>query len=385
MVLVLRCGTAEPWSATLWVMDEMALKIEDLGYDDFFESERARRGSEGVRVARVISQSRGGYKVKDADGEYIAKVTGKRIHTASSREDYPAVGDWVELSDVAGGQAVIQGIVPRKSVIKRKSVGKGNGYEGKSDVQIIATNVDTAFVVEAVDRDYSLNRLERYVAIARDGGVRVAVILNKIDLISAEERDAKIAEIEERFGDIDVITASAATNGGADMLRGHIGKGKTYCFLGSSGVGKSSLINRLLTAGGLRTGEIGSHSGRGKHVTTAREMFFLPNGGIVIDNPGVREVGMTDTDAGIEESFDGIATLAGDCRFTDCTHTQEPGCAVLAALESGTIDRDRYSNYLGLRKEAERYGMTVSEQRNKHRSFGKFMKTAKKDLLRKGD
>lgn len=179
-----------------------------------------------------------------------------------------------------------------------------------------------------------------------------------------------------------MITASAATDGGVDLLRGQIGKGKTYCFLGSSGVGKSSLINRLLTAGGLRTGEIGSYSGRGKHVTTAREMFFLPDGGIVIDNPGVREVGMTDTDAGIKESFEGISMLAGDCRFADCTHTQEPGCAVLAALKSGAIDPDRYANYLGLRKEAEHYGMTVSERRNRDRSFGKFMKTAKKDLKR---
>jgi len=146
-------------------MDEVTLKIEDLGYDDFFGSERARRGSGGVRVARVIAEHRGGYRVKDADGEYVAKVTGKRIHAASSREDYPAVGDWVEISGAGDGRAVIGRILPRRTVIRRKEI-------GKSRIQIIATNVDTAFVVEAVDRDYNLNRLERYVAIARDGGVR---------------------------------------------------------------------------------------------------------------------------------------------------------------------------------------------------------------------
>jgi ribosome biogenesis GTPase / thiamine phosphate phosphatase len=361
-----------------------SMTLKDLGYDDFFESERVARGSEGVRVARVIAQLRGGYRVKDADGEYIAKVTGKWMHAASSREDYPAVGDWVELSDVAGGQAVIQQILPRKTVIRRKSVGKGNGYEGKSDVQIIATNVDTAFIVEAVDRDYSLNRMERYFAIARDGGVRPAVILNKIDLIPAEEREVKIAEIRERFGDIDVMMTSSVSGEGVDAVREYIEIRKTYCFLGSSGVGKSSLINHLLESDGIRTDSIGSHSGRGKHVTTAREMYFLANGGIVIDNPGVREVGMTDTAAGIEESFDEITVLATECRFTDCAHTHEPGCAVLAALDSGTIDRDKYENYLRLRKEVDFFGLTAAQKRSKDRQFGKFIDTAKKGLKKYG-
>ncbi|NTW13798.1 MAG: ribosome small subunit-dependent GTPase A [Candidatus Moranbacteria bacterium] len=361
-------------------MNGKTLTIEDLGYDSFFESSREERGSEGVRVARVIAQTRGGYRVKDVDGEYVAKVTGKRMHSASSREDYPAVGDWVELSDVSGGQAVIQDILPRRTVIKRKSVGKGNGYEGKSGVQIIATNVDTAFIVEAVDRDFNLNRIERYAAIARDGGVRPAVILNKIDLISPEDRDVKIAEIRERFGEIGIVTTSTVSGEGVQTLFESLEAGKTFCFLGSSGVGKSSLINMLLESNGIRTGENGTRSGRGKHVTTSREMYFLSNGGIVIDNPGVREVGMTDTETGIEESFDEIAALATKCRFADCMHEHEPGCAVLAALGSGEIDRERYDNYLRLRKEAEFYGSSAVERRDKDRNFGKFMKIAKKDL-----
>lgn len=356
------------------------MTLEDLGYDDFFETGREERWSADVRVARVVAQSRGGYRVKDADGEYVAKVTGKRMYSASSMEDYPAVGDWVELSDVTGGQAVIQDILPRRTVVRRKSIGKGKGYEGKSGVQIIATNVDTAFIVEAVDRDFNLNRIERYAAIARDGGVRPVIILNKIDLVSAEERGAKIAQIRERFGNIGVMTTSTVSGEGVETLFESFEAGKTFCFLGSSGVGKSSIINGLLESDGLRTGEIGSRSGRGKHVTTAREMFFLPNGGIVIDNPGVREVGMTDTDAGIAESFDEIATLAGRCRFADCTHEHEPGCAVLAALGSGGIDRERYENYLRLRKEADFFGSTAAERRDRDRTFGKFMKTAKEDL-----
>jgi ribosome biogenesis GTPase len=180
------------------------------------------------------------------------------------------------------------------------------------------------------------------------------------------------------------MTTSVATGEGVSTVRDALEKGKTYGFLGSSGVGKSSLINRLLETDGIRTGAIGSHSERGKHVTTAREMYFLGNGGIVIDNPGMREVGLTDTETGIEESFDEIASLSEKCRFADCTHEHEPGCAVLAALESGTIDRDKYDNYLRLRKEADFFGLTAVQKRSKDRQFGKFIDTAKKGLKKYG-
>jgi ribosome biogenesis GTPase len=312
-------------------MDSEIKKIEDLGYDSFFESHRNALKLDGFSVARVIVECRGAYKVRNASGQYMAKITGKQMFKASSREDYPAVGDWVTITELDTEQAVIHGVLPRRTMIKRK-------YSNKNETQIIATNIDTAFIVESVDRDYSLNRFERYFAIANDGGVKPAILLNKIDLISKDQLDLKLAELKNRFSDIDIIMTSTLSHEGLDELTKHIVCGKTYCFLGSSGVGKSSLINKLLGQDVIKTEEISQSSGRGKHATTHREMYFLGNGGIVIDNPGMREVAMADTSAGIDSLFDAITALAGKCKYADCTHSHEPGCEVLAALKSGSLD-----------------------------------------------
>jgi ribosome biogenesis GTPase / thiamine phosphate phosphatase len=303
----------------------------------------------------------------------LAKITGKQMFEALSREDYPAVGDWVAVTLADGEQATIQRVLPRKTVIKRK-------YNGKDGIQIIATNIDTAFVVESVDRDYNLNRIERYFAIARDGGILATLILNKIDLISPADLDLKLAEIKNRLGDAEIILTSNLTGEGLEYLKNYIIKNKTYCFLGSSGVGKSSLINKLLEKEIIKTENIGERSGRGKHATTTREMYFLNGGGIVIDNPGVREVGMTDVGAGIEDLFDELSALATKCKYIDCTHMHEPDCAVLLALEAGEIDKDKYINYINLKKETEHYEMTQLEKKAKNRQFGKFVKNAKKGL-----
>lgn len=348
-------------------------KMEDLGYGAFFESNRKKLGLEGFLVARVIVEYRGAYKVKNESGEYLAKITGKQMFNALSREDYPAVGDWVAISKADDRRAVIRAILPRKTIIKRK-------YSGKNEVQVIAANIDTAFVVESVDRDYNLNRFERYFAIAKAGGIKPAIILNKIDLISKEELDLKLAQIKDRFSDTDAVFTSIISNEGLKELEEYIKKGKTYCFLGSSGVGKSSLINKLIEKDIIRTEDISLFTGKGKHTTTNRVMYFLKNGGIVIDNPGMREVGMADAGAGIDNLFDEINILAEKCKFADCSHTSEPGCEVLAALKSGKLDKNKYSNYIGLRKEAEYYEMTKLEKREKDKSFGKFIKKAKKEI-----
>jgi ribosome biogenesis GTPase len=354
-------------------MDEKIEKIEELGYNSFFEANRVKLGLEDFVIARVTAGHKGAYKVRSADGEYLAKITGKQIWKASSSEDYPAVGDWVAIWKLEEGSATIHTILPRKTVIKRKQ-------GGKNEIQMIATNIDVAFAVESVGRDFNLNRLERYFAIANDGGTTTAIILNKIDLISKEELDLKIAQIKKRFKSADVILISTLTKEGMEELEKYIKKGLTYCFLGSSGVGKSSIINGLIGRDKIKTGDIGGHSGRGKHTTTAREMYFLPQGGIVVDNPGMREVGMANATLGIDNFFDEIDSLAGKCKFLDCTHVHEPECEVLNALKAGKLDKDKYENYINLKKEAQFFQMTKLEKKGKDQQFGKFMKKAKRDL-----
>jgi ribosome biogenesis GTPase len=330
-----------------------------------------------MEKARITTEYKGAYKVKNENGEFLARVTGKRMFNASSREDFPAVGDWVLIDKLPERQAVIKEILPRSTMIKRKSI-------GKDDAQIIATNIDVAFVVESVGRDFNLNRFERYFAIARDGGAHPAIILNKTDLISTEELAEKLEQIKNRFLNIDIIATSTVKNEGLDELRKYIEKDKTYCFLGSSGVGKSSLINKLLGNDLIKTEDISSYSERGKHITTARQMYFLENGGIVIDNPGMREIGMANAGKGIDNLFDEITELSKGCKYSDCTHTHEKGCAVLDAVKSGKLDKEKYSNYINLKKESEFYEMSGIEKRQKDKDFGKFIKEAKKSFKKYG-
>lgn len=349
------------------------IKNENLGYNEYFESNRKKLKLEGLSVARVIAEYKGAYKVKNEVGEYFAKVTGKKIFKAESREDYPAVGDWVAIQEQDREWAVIKDILPRQTLIKRK-------YNNKNGIQVIATNIDVAFIVESIGRDFNLNRFERYIAIANDGGVKSIIILNKIDLISKEELELSLIQIKNRFKSIDIVLTSALREVGLEELRSSLSWGKTYCFLGSSGVGKSSLINKLLEKNAIETQAINLETDRGKHTTTSRQMYFLKNGAIVIDNPGIREVGMTNTSEGVDNVFDEIIELAKSCRFVDCAHVSEPGCRVLSAVKTGELNRDKYSNYINLKKEAQYYEMTEIERSEKDYKFGKFIKKAKKEI-----
>jgi ribosome biogenesis GTPase / thiamine phosphate phosphatase len=353
-------------------MNKTKISLEDLGYNEFFESERKRLKLTEYPVARVVAEYKEIYRVRGEDGEYLAKITGKQMFTATKREDYPAVGDWVVIEKLPEEKAIIRGILPRKTILKKK-------YSDKQENQIIATNIDTAFIAESMDRDYSLNRFERYLVLTAEASILPAIILNKTDLISSEELKFKIDEIKNRFNNIVIIPTSTVTEQGLNDLRNNIVKGRTYCFLGSSGVGKSSLINELLREDEIKTKEISESSGKGKHTTTAREMYFLGNGGIVIDNPGTREVGIAGSDMGIKNVFDEISLLSKECRFSDCTHLHEPDCAILKAVEEEKLDKNRYTNYVKLKKESEFYKMTDLEKREKDRSFGRFIKKYQKN------
>ncbi len=349
------------------------IKLEDLGYNTFFESKRNDLGLTDYSITRVIAEYKEAYRVKGINGEYLAKITGKQVFGAVRREDYPAVGDWVAITEVDKEKAVIHKILPRKTILRKK-------YSDRQETQVIAANVDVVFIVESVDRDYNLNRLERYFVLASQGNIKPAVILNKIDLVPEAESNLKTGQIKNRFDDVDIIPTSAITEQGLGELVSYIEKGKTYCFLGSSGVGKSSLINKLLGSDSIKIREISHYSGRGKHVTSGRDMYFLENGGIVIDNPGMRGVGIADAGAGIGEVFGEITALSKKCKYADCTHTHEPGCAVLKAIKAEKLDENKYLSYVKLKKETEYYKMTELEKRKKDRNFGKFVKKAKKQL-----
>jgi len=349
------------------------MNLEDLGYSDFFESGRNQLGLDSFAVARVIAEHRGLYRVLTASGEYTAKVTGKQMFEASSREDYPAVGDWVAITELDAEQAVIEGVLSRRTILKRKE-------SGSFGVQIIATNVDTAFIVQAVGRDFSLNRFERYTTMISAGGVQPSIILNKSDMVSKEELDEMVARIKTRIHDIGITAVSALTEEGIEGLSAQLVKGKTYCFVGSSGVGKSSIINKLIGEKVLETGETSSRTNKGKHVTTARELLILSGGAMVIDNPGMRELGMLDSETGIGEIFDEIIEIEKSCKFSDCTHTNESGCVVRAAIASGMLDEKHYESYQKLEKENDFNEMTTQEKRGKDRAFGKFLKKAKEQI-----
>lgn len=350
---------------------------EDLGYDGFFEASFLELGLTDLCVARIVSEHKGAYKAKTVSSEYLATITGKRSFDATERADYPAVGDWVILDKIDGDRAIIHEILARKTILKRK-------HGGKNKEQLIATNIDVAFIVESVGRDYNLNRLERYCAMARDSGIKPIVILNKIDLIAEREKDEKNKQVKNRLSNVDVIFTSILTKEGLGKLEDLIVKGKTYCFLGSSGVGKSSLVNTLLGDDRIEVCDVGIQSNRGKHTTTQREMYFLDNGGIVVDNPGIREVGLTDLRVGIDDQFDEIVIAAQTCKFANCAHVHEPGCGVLDSVRSGKLDEDEYKNYITLKKEANYYGMTKREKKQKDKKFGKFIKKTKSELKRYG-
>lgn len=354
-------------------MDMIKVSLKDLGYDEFWELSKKRMGFVNYPVARVVAEYREVYKVRNNKGEFLARVTGKHMFTAAKREDYPAVGDWVVVEMLPENKAIIRGILPRRTILKKK-------YSNKQENQIIATNIDTAFIVESMDRDYNLNRLERFLVLANEGNITPVIILNKTDLISKNELDNRIMQIKNRLASVNVISTSTVTKEGVDKLRNYIEKGRTYCFLGSSGVGKSTMINRLLQKDEIKTREMGLITGKGKHTTTTREMYFLENGGLLVDNPGTREVGVMDSETGIEMVFDEISHLAKECRYSDCTHIHEPGCIVLGALEEQKLDKDKYDNFIKLTKETQFYKMTRIEKREKDKKFGKFIKKAKDTL-----
>lgn len=319
------------------------MDLTSLGWNDFFASQFAVYARPDAVAGRVAAEYKHRYRVLTGSGEYLATVTGRLRYLADGREDFPAVGDWVILHIIDDRQAVIGGILPRRSKFSRKVAGKAAGE------QIIAANIDRVFLVNALNQDFNVRRMERYLTLAWDSGAQPVIILNKTDLCGAVEE--KVRATESVALGVPVIPFSCVNGEGLDALLHYVEPEKTIALLGSSGAGKSTIVNKILGTEAQKTGEIRLDDGEGRHTTTHRQLIILPNGGLLIDTPGMRELQLWGSEDGLADAFEDIYSLAAQCHYTDCSHTREPRCAVRAALAQGILHQSRYESFTKLQRE----------------------------------
>lgn len=322
------------------------MSLNFLGWSNFFNSSFEPFRLQGFTVGRVVIEHRNTYIVLTEQGEVSAEVTGKLRHYALQRQDFPAVGDWVVIRiRELEKQATIYEILPRFSKFSRKTVG------GKTDEQIVAANVDTVFLVSGLDGDFNIRRVERYLILAWESGANPVIVLNKADLCNNLEQ--RLLEIESVALGVPILVLSAAQNQGINALKTYLQPGKTVALLGSSGVGKSTITNQLMGETVQAVQSVRQDDSRGRHTTTHRELILLPTGGLIIDTPGMREIQLWTGDEGLQSTFADIEIIAQQCRFRNCQHAHEPGCAVQQALQSGQLEAPRFLSYQKLQKELD--------------------------------
>lgn len=324
----------------------MKWDLQALGWNDFFATNFTAAATEGAIPARIVVQQKTNYLVTTFQGDYRAAIAGKLRFVATTQADFPAVGDWVVFRPIPGEQiGTILAVLPRKSKFSRRTAGR------EEHEQVIAANIDVVFLVNALDPTFNLRRLERYLVLGTQSGAQPVIVLNKVDLCSSLEEI--IEEVRQIAGTVPIHGTNARMNEGTDKLLCYLAPGITGALLGPSGVGKSTIINRLVGLEMLKTQAVRSYDSKGRHTTSHRELVALPTGGLLIDTPGMRELQIWEGEEGFEETFDDIEELATQCRFRDCRHDQEPGCAVQGALREGALDANRVKHYLKLQQELE--------------------------------
>ncbi len=347
--------------------------LEKIGFDTWFQDRLDPDCSDEFNIARVNSVHRDSYTLTNGEADVLAEVVGKLIYSADSPLDFPAVGDWVLIKSYNDNTlSIIHEVLPRKSLLKRKTSGK------KIDFQLIAANIDVAFIVQSLDENFNLNRLDRYLIMIHDAHIQPIVLLSKSDLLSAEDIDKHVNDVHQAMPDLQVLPFSNLDASGLEDVKQLLKPGLTYCLLGSSGVGKTTLLNHLIGEERFKTQSVRTKDSKGRHATTSRQLILLDTGSMIIDTPGMRELGNFSTDTGLEAAFPEIAELSEHCRFSDCTHTREKGCAILQALEDGIISEKRYLNYMKINRESHYHDMSYQEKRRKDKQFGKMVKTVMK-------
>ena len=349
------------------------MELEDLGFDQRFRVQFGKLPTSDGSAARVTAVDRDSYLVRNERGEVRAVLAGNLLFAAGSSVDLPCVGDWVSVRFYdSEALAIIHSLLPRRSILRRKTPGK------RIDYQVIASNLDVAFIVQSCDSNFNLRRLERYLAMVLEGRIEPRLLLTKGDLVSPEELERRISEVRQANIHCAILALSHITGAGLDQLRRMLEAGRTYCLLGSSGVGKTTILNDLLGWDLYKTAEVRNYDGKGRHTTARRQLIVLDQGAMLIDTPGMRELGSLGVRDGIHESFADLAELSSTCRFTNCTHASEIGCSLLAAVERGDLSPDRYHSYLRLLRETDYHEMSYLERRKKDREFGRFVKSAMK-------
>jgi ribosome biogenesis GTPase / thiamine phosphate phosphatase len=347
-----------------------------LGFDPSFWTVDSNAYPDDFIVARVTEVNKGSFCITDGTVEMAAELSGKCMFSIETSTDLPTTGDWVIVQPLDNStHGVIHAVLPRKTLLKRKVAGRG------VDFQLIGANIDTGFIVQPAD-NFNVSSCERYLVMLNECGIVPVIILSKIDLLTTDDLDkvqSKAATLNAAFAGI-----SSVNGDGFNVLSGLIEPGKTCCLLGPSGAGKTSLLNYLTGNNLYRVQDVREKDGRGRHTTVRRQLITLLSGGIIIDTPGMREIGNFDIDSGIAQTFEDIITLSEKCRFRDCTHVHELGCAVLSAVSDGSIDVKRYQNFLKIRKEAQHYEMSFHEKRKKEKVFGKMLKQYNQKYRDKG-